>query len=95
LIQAAISRSREFNADKGGAEICGDPMALSTALEKIHALNHRIPMDVNPAFNSMFIAEPMSMLKGIGNLFQTHPPLEKRLVNLIGGCRLRRHGGVP
>jgi Zn-dependent protease with chaperone function len=59
-------------------------MALSTALEKIHALNHRIPMDVNPAFNSMFIAEPMSMLKGIGNLFQTHPPLEKRLVNLIG-----------
>jgi heat shock protein HtpX len=84
LIQAAISRSREFNADKGGAEICGDPMALSTALEKIHALNHRIPMDVNPAFNSMFIAEPMGTLKGIVNLFQTHPPLEKRLVNLIG-----------
>ena len=84
LIQAAISRSREFNADKGGAEICGDPMALSTALEKIHALNRRIPMDVNPAFNSMFIAEPMGALKGFVGLFQTHPPLEKRLVNLIG-----------
>ena len=84
LIQAAISRSREFNADKSGAELCGDPMALATALEKIHALNHRIPTDVNPAFNSMFIAEPMGMLRGMANLFQTHPPLEKRLLNLIG-----------
>jgi heat shock protein HtpX len=84
LIQAAISRSREFNADKAGAEICGDPMALATALEKIHALNHRIPMDVSPTFNSMFIAEPMSVLRGLAGLFQTHPPLEKRLQNLIG-----------
>jgi heat shock protein HtpX len=84
LIQAAISRSREFNADKAGAEICGDPMALATALEKIHAMNHRIPMDVSPAFNSMFIAEPMSVLRGMASLFQTHPPLKKRLINLIG-----------
>jgi heat shock protein HtpX len=84
LIQAAISRSREFNADKTGAEICGDPMYLATALEKIHAYANRIPLQVNPAFNSMFIAEPFNAMKAIGGLFQTHPPLEARLENLIG-----------
>ena len=85
LIQAAISRSREFNADTVGGEIAGDPMALATALEKIHAASHAMPMDVNPAYNSMFIAEPLNAMgESIGNLFQTHPPLEKRLLNLIG-----------
>jgi heat shock protein HtpX len=84
LIQAAISRSREFNADKEGAELCGDPMALATALEKIHAMSRRVPLDVNPAFNSMFIAEPRNAMQSIANLFQTHPPLEQRLMNLIG-----------
>lgn len=84
LIQAAISRSREFNADKGGAEMCGDPMALATALEKIHLASRQIPLDVNPAFNSMFIAEPLNSMEAVGNLFQTHPPLEARLTNLIG-----------
>jgi heat shock protein HtpX len=85
LIQAAISRSREFNADTVGGEIAGDPMALATALEKIHAASRAIPMDVNPAYNSMFIAEPLNAIgQSIGNLFQTHPPLEQRLLNLIG-----------
>jgi heat shock protein HtpX len=85
LIQAAISRSREYNADKEGAEISGDPMYLATALEKIHGASQRIPMDVNPAFNSLFIAEPLSAMgRGITRLFSTHPPLEKRLMNLIG-----------
>jgi heat shock protein HtpX len=85
LIQAAISRSREFNADKEGAEISGDPMYLATALEKIHAASRQIPLDVNPAFNSLFIAEPLSAIGGgISKLFSTHPPLEDRLVNLIG-----------
>ncbi|HEY7087690.1 MAG TPA: M48 family metalloprotease [Tepidisphaeraceae bacterium] len=84
LIQAAISRSREFNADKEGAQILGDPMPLATALEKIHAASKRIPLNVNPAFNSMFIAEPRNVMRSIGNLFATHPPLEQRLVNLIG-----------
>ncbi|HTL30419.1 MAG TPA: M48 family metalloprotease [Tepidisphaeraceae bacterium] len=84
LIQAAISRSREFNADKQGAEIVGDPMHLATALEKIHLASRQIPMDVNPAFNSMFIIEPLNAVESIGKLFQTHPPLEKRLMNLIG-----------
>jgi heat shock protein HtpX len=84
LIQAAISRSREFNADTVGGEIAGDPMALATALEKIHAGSRQIPMDVNPAFNSMFIAEPLNPMRSVANLFQTHPPIEQRLLNLIG-----------
>ena len=90
LIQAAISRSREFNADKEGAAIAGDPMYLATALEKIHYGAQRIPLDVNPAMNSMFIAEPMNVMRSIGNLFATHPPLEKRLMNLIGRERVGR-----
>jgi heat shock protein HtpX len=85
LIQAAISRSREFNADAEGAAIAGSPMYLATALEKIHAASGQIPLDVNPAFNSLFIAEPLSAMgRGVTNLFATHPPLEKRLMNLIG-----------
>jgi heat shock protein HtpX len=84
LIQAAISRSREFNADKAGAELCGNPMWLATALEKINLASRRIPLDVNPAFNSMFIIEPLNVMQSVAQLFQTHPPLEKRLMNLIG-----------
>ncbi len=84
LIQAAISRSREFNADTSGAEMCGNPMYLATALEKIHRGASRIPLDVNPAFNSMFIAEPLNPMRTLAGLFQTHPPLAARLTNLIG-----------
>ncbi|MGB7160649.1 MAG: zinc metalloprotease HtpX [Tepidisphaeraceae bacterium] len=95
LIQAAISRSREFNADTVGAEIAGDPMALATALEKIHAEAHGIPMDVNPAMNGMFIAEPLNAMRSVANLFQTHPPLEQRLENLIGQKTTGRVGVGP
>jgi heat shock protein HtpX len=84
LIQAAISRSREFNADKAGAQLTGDPMYLATALEKIHYAAKRIPVEVNPAFNSLFIAEPLNAIGSVTTLFQTHPPLEARLENLIG-----------
>ena len=93
LIQAAISRSREFNADTVGAEIAGDPMSLATALEKIHAGAGRIPLDVNPSMNGMFIAEPLNPMRSIANLFQTHPPLEQRLENLIGQPSTGRVGG--
>jgi len=89
LIQAAISRSREYNADTGGAELTGNPQALASALEKIHAAAGQIPLEVNPAFNHLFIAEPRGVGQSIANLFQTHPPLEKRLLNLIG----REHTG--
>jgi heat shock protein HtpX len=84
LIQVAISRSREFNADTEGAALSGNPMYLATALEKIHLGNARIPMEINPAFNSMFIAEPRNVMQSMANLFATHPPLEQRLNNLIG-----------
>ncbi len=84
LIQAAISRSREFNADTAGGEICGNPMWLATALEKIHVGAQRVPMDVNPSFNSMMIAEPRNVMESMAKLFATHPPLEERLSNLIG-----------
>ncbi len=90
LIQAAISRSREFNADKEGAQLVGDPIHLATALEKINTYAHRIPLDVNPAFNAMFIIEPVNVMRSIGELFQTHPPVEERLMNLIG----REHTGL-
>lgn len=84
LIQMAVSRSREYNADKEGAAICGNPMYLATALEKIHIGAARIPMQTNPAFNALMIAEPRNMMTRVGELFATHPPLEKRLLNLIG-----------
>jgi heat shock protein HtpX len=87
LVQAAISRQREFAADTRGAEICGDPMFLASALEKLHLYSRRIPMDVNPSYNSMFIVEPMNFLDKLANMFSTHPPLEARLENLIGKPR--------
>jgi len=83
LIQAAISRSREYNADTGGAEIWGNPHDLVSALRKIHAYAGQIPMQVSPAFNSMFIAEPLNAMHGAAGLFQTHPPLEARIKNLL------------
>ena len=85
LIQAAISRSREYNADTEGGAIAGDPMHLASALEKLHLHSKRIPVTTNPAYNSMFIVEPLNAFGGsVANLFSTHPPLEKRLQNLIG-----------
>lgn len=84
LIQMAISRSREFNADKSGGEICGDPMYLASALVKIHQASKRIPLQVDPAFNSLFIAEPFNPIESVGRMFSTHPSLQARLLNLIG-----------
>ncbi len=84
LIQMAISRQREYAADKGGAEICGNPMWLARALEKLHYYSRQVPLDVNPSFNNMFIVEPLNAMGGAADLFSTHPTLEKRLKNLIG-----------
>ena len=84
LIQAAISRQREFAADREGAELLGDPRPLATALQKIHGLNAQIPTDINPAFNAMMIAEPMNLHRTLAGMFSTHPPLEDRLENLLG-----------
>jgi heat shock protein HtpX len=82
IIQAMISRSREFVADADGAHIAGSPHGLISALQKLEAYSKRIPMDnPNPAQNSMFIVEPF-MGKSLMNLFATHPPMEKRILAL-------------
>jgi heat shock protein HtpX len=81
LIQAAVSRQREFAADNYGGELCGDPNKLADALGRLQSLNERVPTTVNPAFNSMFIMEPLSG-GGIGSLFATHPPTAKRIAAL-------------
>lgn len=84
LIQMAISRKREFNADHYGAELSGDPMYLATALEKLHLLGRRRPMKVAmDSQKSMFIVAPFSG-KDAMDLFNTHPSLKKRLTALIG-----------
>jgi heat shock protein HtpX len=82
LIQSAISRSREFAADAGGAEIAGGPHGLVKALRKIEGASRAIPMDANPATAHMFIIKPFS-LRGAMSLFSTHPPTEKRIEALM------------
>ncbi len=83
LIQAAISRSREFAADRGGAAIAGNPYGLVDALRKIEAAARRVPLDANPATAHMFIVKPFSA-KGLLSLFSTHPPTEQRVSALLG-----------
>ncbi len=83
LIQSAISRSREFAADRGGAEIAGSPMGLANALRKIESYSKQVPMDANPATAHMFIIKPFSV-RGLFSLFSTHPPTEQRIAALMG-----------
>lgn len=83
LIQAAISRSREFSADAGGAQIVGNPYGLADALRKIDAASRRVPLDANPATAHMFIVKPFSGA-GLMSLFSTHPPTEARISALLG-----------
>ena len=82
LIQAAVSRSREFDADAGGARIAGGPMGLVNALGKIEAASKAVPLDANPATAHMFIIKPFSAA-GLLGLFSTHPPTEKRIEALL------------
>lgn len=89
LIQMAISRSREFEADRGGAEISGDPHALADALAKIDAYARGIPMQVakeHPATAQMMIMNPLSG-GGIASLFSTHPATEERVARLRAMAR--------
>jgi heat shock protein HtpX len=84
LIQMAISRSREFAADAGGAAIAGNPYGLADALRKIDAIAKRVPLDANPATAHMFIIKPFSAA-GLASLFSSHPPTEARIRALLGG----------
>ena len=83
LVQAAISRSREFEADRAGAEITGRPMWLASALGQIERAAKRIenyPADANPATAHMFIINPLH--GGLSGLFSTHPPTQERIARL-------------
>jgi len=85
LIQMAISRAREFEADRGGAEISGDPQALASALDKIHRYAQGIPFpaaEQHPATAQMMIMNPLSG-GGLQNLFSTHPSTEERIRRLM------------
>jgi heat shock protein HtpX len=82
VIQMAISRQREFAADRGGAEIAGSPVGLANALRRIEAAVKQVPMDANPATAHMFIMQPFAG-GGISSMFQTHPSTEKRVAALM------------
>ena len=82
LIQAAISRSREFDADAGGATLAGNPLGLVSALKKIEAGSQAVPLEANPATAHMFIVKPAS-LQWLGSLFSTHPPTADRIQALL------------
>ena len=82
LIQMAISRSREYIADRTGAEICGHPEALASALQKLSTYNKQRPMQVNPASAQMYIVNPLKS-GAIAGLFSTHPPMEERIRRLL------------
>jgi heat shock protein HtpX len=83
LIQAAISRQREFAADRGGADIAGSPMGLAHALRRIESGARQIPLDANPATAHMFIMKPFSG-RGMLSLFSTHPTTDARIRALLG-----------
>ena len=83
LIQMAISRSREYLADDTGAALCGQPLALAGALNKLGMASGQIPMqEGNPSTEQMFIVTPMYAHGGMASLFSTHPPLEERIRRL-------------
>ena len=85
LIQMAISRSREFEADRMGAEICKDPKSLASALEKIHNYAHQIPnqtAEMHPETGQMMIINPLSGIS-FDSLFSTHPKTEERVARLM------------
>ncbi|MDD4051525.1 MAG: zinc metalloprotease HtpX [candidate division Zixibacteria bacterium] len=81
VVQTAISRSREYKADRIGASISGKPLALASALEKLHRAPVRLNLDQRPATAHLFIANPLSG-RGIANLFSTHPPYQERIKRL-------------
>lgn len=93
LIQMAISRAREFEADRGGAEISGDPHALASALQKIHRYAQGIPLDTaerHPETAQMMIVNPLSA-GGLRGMFSTHPSTEERVERLLAMAPAAAH----
>lgn len=83
LIQLAVSRSREYEADATGAHYTGNPYGLARALQKLEATSKRIPMAASPSTAHLFIVQPLLGVN-LGNLFSTHPPIAKRIERLTG-----------
>jgi heat shock protein HtpX len=83
LIQPAVSRSREYQADASGAHFTGNPYALASALQKLDAYSRRVPMQATPSTAHLFIIQPLLGIS-FGNLFSTHPPIAKRIERLTG-----------
>jgi heat shock protein HtpX len=84
LIQLAVSRSREYEADATGAHITGNPYALASALQKLDAYSKRLPLQASPSTAHLFIVQPMMSGASLASLFSTHPPIAKRIERLIG-----------
>jgi heat shock protein HtpX len=94
LIQMSISRAREYEADRGGAEISADPEALAQALQKIHAYSQDTPFQAierHPETAQMMIINPLTA-GGLSQLFSTHPPMEERVARLIS---MAKNGAYP
>lgn len=83
LIQLAVSRSREYQADESGARLTGNPYALASALGKLDAYSRRVPMAASPSTAHLFIIQPLLGMN-VGNLFSTHPPIAQRIERLTG-----------
>jgi len=83
LIQLAVSRSREYQADATGAHFTGNPYALASALGKLDAYSRRLPMQATPSTAHLFIIQPVLGMD-FGSLFSTHPPIAKRIERLTG-----------
>src|SRR5271154_6061371 len=83
MIQMAVSRSREYQADATGAHYTGNPYALASALQKLDAYSRRVPMQASPSTAHLFIIQPLLGMN-FGNLFSTHPPIAKRIERLTG-----------
>ncbi|MGO9450068.1 MAG: zinc metalloprotease HtpX [Candidatus Binataceae bacterium] len=81
MIQLAISRTREYQADASGARLTHNPLYLANALRKLESANERMPLDASPATAHLFIVNPLSA-QGIARLFSTHPPIEERIHRL-------------
>ena len=89
VIKLAITRAREYQADRTGADITGQPLALASALKKLEAGTSQIPMNVNPAVAPLYIADPLKAFGGkkdgggaLRKLFATHPPISDRVARL-------------
>jgi heat shock protein HtpX len=82
LIKAAISQRNEFEADAGGAQISGKPLALASALQRIERIAEGHPMQISPAASHLAIIQPLAGLGGVMSLFRTHPPTEERVARL-------------